>query len=149
MIAVGSVAFLLIGDRVNVAGEKKADDAIALEIVRGGGLPPPDAPNAELAHWRFTVAKDGSWEFRFGASGKGGVKKGKLGADELQRWIRDIEDGGFHKLKSNPRLGGADESFMDISLRTKGEKTQKRIGMGERLPQTIHKKVFDLTKPGK
>jgi hypothetical protein len=149
LTAVGSVGFLPIGGTVDAEGAKKAADAYALTIVKGGGLPPPGSPDAELAHYRLTVAKDGSWEFRFGVFGKGKVKKGKLGADELQRWIKDIEAGGFHKLESNPKLGAADESFMDITIRARGEKTQKRISLGEKLSQAIHKKVIALTKPGK
>jgi hypothetical protein len=146
---MGSVGLVpIIAGRANGADLKKAD-AYALEIVRGGGLIPPGAPNAELSHWRFTVAKDGSWEFRFGVFGKGGVKKGKLSADELRRWIKDIEDGGFHKLVSNPRLGGADDSYMDISIRVKEEKTRKRISFAEKLSQAVHKRVFELAKPEK
>jgi hypothetical protein len=149
LTAMGSVGLLLIGGTVRAAGEKKATDAYALEVVRGGGLPPPDSREAELAHWRFTVAKDGSWEFRFGVFGKGGVKKGKLGTDELQRWIKDIEKGGFHKLESNTKLGAVDDSFMDITIRVKGEATQKRISSEEKLSQAIHKRVIELTKPEK
>lgn len=128
------------------ADTKKAIDTYTLVIMRGGGLPPPNAPHAEFEHYSFTVAMDGGWEFRSGIFGKRGFKKGKLNADELQRWIKDIEDRGFHKLKSNPNLGGADESFIDITIRSRGEKTQKRIGIEENLFKAVTKKVIELTK---
>jgi hypothetical protein len=126
----------------------EANDAYALEIIRGGGLPPPNALGAEFEHYSLKVAKDGNWVFRYGVFTKGGIKKGKLSVEELQRWIKDIEGGGFHKLKSNPHLGKADEGFLEISIRSEREKTQKRIDLGEKLSQEIHKKVVELARPG-
>jgi hypothetical protein len=52
------------------------------------------------------VAKDGAWELK---PLKGKSKKGKVGADDVNKWVKEIKEGGFDKLKSNPSLGAADE----------------------------------------
>ena len=119
-----------------------------LKIVRGGGLPPPNAPQAEVEHYSFTLAEDGTWEWRFGVFQKRGVKSGTLKADEVPRWIKEIEKGGFHQLESNPELGNADESFIDITILTKDRQTQKRISFGEKLAKAIHEKVIEVANSG-
>src|SRR4051812_2589410 len=112
-------AFGLAAGVLPAADEKKDTTASVIVIEKGGGFAPADAPSG---HYRFTVARDGGWELRHG---KDKVKKGKLGADDLKGWIKDIEDGGFKKLKSNPALGAADEQYMEITVRPKaGDKAE-------------------------
>ena len=125
----------------------KAADDYALKIVRGGGLPPPNAPNAEFEHYVFTAGKDGKWEFRYGVFEKRGIKSGPIGTAELKRWIKDIEHDGFHRLESNPNLGAADEGYLDVTILSEGKQFQKRINMGENLSHSIHKRVIDVTRP--
>src|SRR5262245_26052264 len=122
---------------------KKGDDAVVIVIERGGGF--VDPAKDPLAHYQFTVAKDGSWEFK----PLKGSKKGKLKADDLKKWVKEIEDGGLAKLKSNPSLGAADESYMDITLHVNGKKERKRIRLEENLAQALDKKVLELAKSGK
>ena len=124
--------------------EKQAGDGLVLTLQRSGGFVPPD--KFPLAHYQFTVAKDGSWELK---PAKGEVKKGKLAADDVTKWLKAIDDGGFDKLKSNPSLGAADEPFMDITVQGKDKKQQKRIPLQEKLAQTLEKKVLELAGPGK
>jgi hypothetical protein len=126
------------------AGDPKKPAGAILVIERGGGLVDP-AKNP-FAHYGFTVAKDGAWELK---ALRGESRKGKLGADAVARWVKEIEDGGFHKLKSNPSLGAADEPYMEITLQVRGKKEKKRIPLQEKLAQAIEKKVFELAKPGK
>ena len=52
-------------------------------------------------------------------------------------------------MKSNPKLGAADEPYMDITVQTKGKKTQVRIRLEEKLSQAIEKKIVEVAKPGK
>ena len=124
----------------------KAADDYALKIVRGGGLPPPNAPKAEFEHYVFTAAQDGKWEFRYGVFEKRGMMSGSISTTELKRWIKDIEHDGFHRLESNPNLGGADEGYLDVTILSEGKQLQKRIDMGENLSHAIHKKVLEVTK---
>lgn len=126
-----------------------SQNTTTLTIVRGGGLPPPNAPDAEFEHYTFTVAEDGSWEWRFGIHNKHGAKRGTLRTDELKQWIKEIEDGGFPELESNPDLGKADESFVDIKIQSQGEKSQKRISFSESLAKSVHQSVMEIAKPGK
>src|SRR5262249_61203145 len=122
---------------------KRGDDAIVSVIERGGGFVDPGKDPS--AHYQFTVAKEGSWEFK----PLKGSKKGKLKADDLKKWVKEIEDGGLAKLKSNPSLGAADESYMDITLLVNDKKEQKRIPLEEKLAQALDKKVLELAKSGK
>lgn len=143
MISMGSVR---VTGSAQAGDEKKNDDGLVIAIERGAGLTPPDRTRP-IDHYRFSVAKDGSWEFK--PTQKGETKKGKLGADDVNKWVKDIEAGGLHKLKSNPRLGAADESYMDITVRTKDKRTQVRILLEEKLAQAIEKKIIAVAKPGK
>ena len=115
-----------------------------IAIQRGGGF--VDPAKDPLAYYDFTVARDGSWELK---PLKGESKKGKLGADGVKKWLKEIKDGGFDKLKSNPSLGAADESYMDITLQAEDKKERKRIPLQETLAQGLEKKILELAKPGK
>src|SRR5262249_58673138 len=48
------------------------------------------------------------WELGVQAP-EGRIQEGKLGADELNRRVKYIEDGGLEKIKSNAMLGTADD----------------------------------------
>jgi hypothetical protein len=122
----------------------KRDDALVLTVERSGGFVNPE--QNPFANYRFTVARDGAWELK---PGRGTSKKGKLETDAVTKWLKDIEDKGFAKLESNPALGAADESYMDITIQAKDKKQQKRIPLEEKVAQAIDKKVLELAKADK
>ena len=124
------------------ADKTEADDAFVIVIARSGGFVAPDGP---ITHYRFTVAKDGSWEFK---PQEGESRKGKLSADDLEQWVKTIEDGGLYKVKSDPLLGAKDAAFMAITVRAKGKKARVTIPLEEKLSQAIEKKIVELAKPG-
>ena len=124
------------------ADEPKADDAFIAIVRFSGG----DGGSFD----RFIVAKDGKWEFK---PQGGASKKGKLSAEDLKKWRKEIEDAGLNTVKSDPLLGDIaesyqDRSFMDITVQAKGKKTQVRILLGEKVSQAIGKKIVELAKPG-
>lgn len=123
---------------------ERADAAIVLTLERSGGFVDPD--KNPLAIYQFTVAKDGTWELK---PARGKTMKGKLGREQLTKWLKEIEDGGFARLKSNPALGAADETYMDITIQDKDKKEQKRIPLQEKLAQAIDKKVLELARSDK
>jgi hypothetical protein len=129
--------------QISAEGPKKPDAAV-IAIERGGGFVNPD--KNPFAYYWFTVAKDGAWELK---PLKGKSLKGKLGAAEVNKWVKGIEAGGFAKLKSNPALGAADEPFLDITLRVNGKVERKRIPLQEKLAQALEKKIAKLARPGK
>src|SRR5262249_25652719 len=141
---VGLMSLNFFTDAASADDPAKADDAPIITIERSGGFVDP-AQNP-LANYRFTVAKDGGWELK---PGRGKSKKGKLDPDAVTKWLKEIEEKGFDKLKSKPALGAADESYMDITIRAKNKKDQKRIPLEEKLAQAIEKKVVELAKPDK
>jgi hypothetical protein len=124
------------------AGDPKKADAV-LVIGRGGGFVDPN--QNPFAHYAFTLAGDGAWEFK---PLKGPAKKGKLGDGEVGKWLKAIDDGGFAKLKSNPALGAADESYMDIAVRPADKKDRKRIRLEAPLAQALDRKILELARPG-
>ena len=144
LVFVASMGFVSVTDSA-YADDVKKDDAFVIAIERGAGLTAPNRTRP-IDHYRFTVAKDGSWDFK---PQRGESKKGKLGADDLSKWVKDIEDGELGKIKSNPRLGAADEPYMDITVPSKGKKTQVRIRLEEKLSQAMEKKIVEVVKPGK
>jgi len=139
----GSMGLLSLPSGAHAGDPKKAAAAV-IAIERGGGFVDPD--QSPFAHYWFTMAKDGAWELK---PLRGESRRGKLGTDAVRKWVKEIEDGGFHKLKSNPSLGAADEPYMDITLQVEGKKEQKRIRLEEKLAQAIEKKAFELAKVGK
>jgi hypothetical protein len=145
LVLMASMGFVAVTDPAYAADAKKKDDAFVINIERGAGFTNPELTKP-IDHYRFTVAKDGSWEFK---PQKGESKKGKLGADDLNKWLKVIEDGGLDKVKSNPRLGATDEPYMDITVQTKDKKTQVRIRLEEKLSQAIEKKIVEVAKPDK
>jgi hypothetical protein len=144
LLALAGSASLAFAPGAAPADEPKKAEAAVIVIERGGGLVDPD--KSPLAHYRFTVAKDGAWELK---PLRGETRKGKLKAADVDKWVKEIDSGGLGKLKSNPSLGAADEPYMDITIRGKDKKEQKRIPLEEKLAQAIEKKVFGLIKPGK
>jgi hypothetical protein len=62
--------------------------------------------------------------------------------------VKEIKEGGFDKLKSNPSLGAADEPYMDITLQVNDKKECKRIPLQEKLAKAFEKKVVELARPG-
>src|SRR5262245_28344257 len=143
LVLAGSMGMFSLPGAASAEDAKKADTAV-IAIERGGGFVDPD--RSPHAHYSFTLARDGSWEFK---GLRGAPKKGKLAAGEVAKWTKEIEDRGFDKLKSNPSLGAADEPYMDITLRVAGTKDQKRIRLEEKLAQALDTKVMGLVKPGK
>jgi hypothetical protein len=144
LVLAGATEYIAITKAASAKAAQQADEAFVITIERSGGFVDPDTN--PLALYRFTVAKDGRWELK---PAKGEARKGKLRADDLTMWLKEIEDGGFGKLKSNPSLGAADEPFMEITIRAEGKKEQKRIALEEKLAQAVEEKVFSLVGPGK
>lgn len=142
LVLVSAMGVLSLPSVAAAEGPKKAGAAV-IAIQRGGGF--VDPARSPYAHYWFTVAKDGAWELK---PLKGDSRKGKLGTD-VNKWAKEIKDGGFDELKSNPALGAADESCMDITIQVNGKKEQKRIPLQEKLAQAIEKKVLELARPGK
>src|SRR5262249_29763741 len=128
LILFGATSLPSIHGAVAV-GEPKKGAVIAIE--RGGGFVNPDAD--PFAHYWFTLRKDGAWELK---PLKGVSGKGKFSTDDVAKWLKIINDGGFQKLKSNPALGAADEPYMDITIQVDGKKEKKRIRLEEKLAQT-------------
>jgi len=94
---------------------------------------------------RFTVAKDGSWEFR---PPSGQPRKGKLSANDLDKWVKEIEDGGPYTVKSGPHRGSV-EGSMVITVQAKDKKTRVRAPLKASLSQAIDRKIVELVQPGK
>ena len=144
VILVGLMALTIVASAASAEEPAQRQDAAVITIERSGGFVDP-AQNP-LANYQFTVAKDGAWELK---PGRGTSRKGKLDTDAVTKWLKEIEEKGFDKLKSKPALGAADESYMDITIRAKDKKDQKRIPLEEKLAQAIEKKVVELAKPDK
>lgn len=142
MLHLGSL-LLLVGSMGFVPVTANNNDAFVIDVFRSGGNGPQ---TKAIDHYSFTVAKNGNWEFR---PPKHEGKAGKLGADELNRWIKEMEDGGLYEVESNPHLGALDEPYMEITVNAKGKKTQVRISLAETLSQVIEKKIVELVRPGK
>jgi hypothetical protein len=135
-ILTGICSFLMAS--APAADKPKGDDTFVIAIVRFSG---GDGGNFD----QFTVAKDGSWEFKL----QGGTsKKGKLSAKDLNKWVKEIEDAGLYTVKSDPSRGSEDRAFMDITIQAKGKKTQVTIPLMEKVSQVIEKKIVHLAKPG-
>jgi len=144
LVLMASIGFVSVTEVPNADDVKTKDDGIVIAIDRSAGFTNPELTKP-IDHYRFTVIKDGSWEFK---PQKGESKKGKLGAEDLNKWLKAIEDGGLDKVESNPMLGALDEPYMDITVQTK-KKTQVRIRLSEKLSQAIEKKIVEVAKPGK
>jgi hypothetical protein len=126
------------------ADKTQADDAFVIAIERSAGF--DVAPYGPIAHYRFTVARDGSWQFK---PQEGESRKGKLSADDLEQWVKTIEDGGLYKVKSDPLLGARDAPFMAITVQARDKETRVTIPLEEKLSQAIEKKIVELARPGK
>jgi hypothetical protein len=137
-LVLTGMCFLLAAS-APAAAKPKADDTFVLAFERSRGGDGADVD-------RFTVAKDGTWKFT-PQSGK--AQNGKLSVADLHHWVKEIEDGGLHKVKSDPGLGGTDGSFMDITVHVGEKKTRVRISLREKLAKSIDKKIVDLVKLGK
>jgi hypothetical protein len=133
---LGSIVLVPAANSGYADDAKKAGGAFVIAI----RVQPGRAPG-----YGFTVARDGSWEFR---PVNGTAKQGQLTADDLNQWLRAVEKGGFDKLISNPKLGRACEPYMDIAIRAKNRTVKKRAPLLEKLAQAIHKKILDLSSPG-
>lgn len=94
VVLMGAVGLICGPGVAPAGGQQKGDEAAVIAIQRGGGF--VDPAKSPLAYYWFTVAKDGAWEFK---PLKGDTRKGKLGADDVAKWVKEIEDGGFGKLK--------------------------------------------------
>jgi hypothetical protein len=143
-ILVGLSYLIIVASAPSADEPAQSEDAAVITIERSGGFVDP-AQNP-LANYWLTVAKDGAWELK---PGRGTSRKGKLDTDAVTKWVKEIEEKGFAKLQSNPALGAADESYMDITIQAKGKKEQKRIPLDEKLAQAIEKKVVELAKSDK
>jgi len=120
------------------------DDAnLVIAIDRSAGFTSAERARP-IDHYRFTVVKDGGWLFK---PVKGEWRKGKLGAEDLKRWLEAIEDGGLYTVESNLMLGALDDPYMDITVRTGNRKTRVRIPLSETLSRAVEKKIVELAKP--
>jgi hypothetical protein len=144
LLLVGSMGFLPVTESARPHYVTNNDDAFVIAVERSAGFTNPARAKA-IDHYSFTVANDGNWEFK---PQKGEAKKGTLRADDFNKWIKDIEDGGLYRVKSNPELGALDEPYMDIAVRTKEKKTQVRIRLAEELSQAVEKKIVEVVEPG-
>jgi hypothetical protein len=144
LVLAGSTGAIAGAKAAPTVAAPPADDAFVITIERSGGFVDPDAN--PFALYRFTVTKSGGWELK---PARGETRKGKLRTGELAKWLKEIKDGGYGKLNSNPSLGAADEPFMEITLRAEGKTDRKRIPLEEKLAQAVEKKVLRLVKPGK
>lgn len=148
MVRAGVFAVLAIllalatGGVARAEGAKKVDYALLINR-SGGGLVDPKNP---FQQYSFSASGGAGWEFKGGTAP---AKKGKLAAEVLQKWVKEIKEGGFDKLKSNPALGAADEPFMEIIVTADGKTEKKKIRLGEKVAQAIEKKVKELVKAGK
>ena len=114
---------------------------LAFVIHRSAGL---KIPAKAFDYYEFTVRKNGNWEF---TAPNCKTKRGKLDADDLDEWVKDIEDGGLYEVESNPELGALDEAYMDIAINTWPKETRVRIHLAEKLSQRIEKRIVELVEP--
>src|SRR4051794_26884965 len=145
LLFVGSMGFVPVTESASPHYVNNNDEAFVIAVERSAGFTNPAQAKA-IDHYRFTVAKNGNWEFK---PQNAEARKGKLGADDFNRWVKDIEDGGLYEVESNPELGALDEPYMDITVNIKEKKTQVRIRLAEKLSQAIEKKIVEVVKPGK
>jgi hypothetical protein len=143
LVFVASIGFVSVTEAPYADDAMKNDECIVIAIYRSAGFTSAERTQP-IHHYRFTVVNDGSWEL---TPLKGEAQKGKLGADDLEKWVKDIEDGGLSKVESNPMLGALDEPYMDITVNTREKKTRVRIPLAEKLSQAIEKKIVELVKP--
>lgn len=143
LLLLGSMVMGSTTNSVDADHAKKANDDFVIAISRQQGNARPVSPTV---HYEFTVAKDGSWKF---TPVEGKAKQGKLNADDLNKWLQEIANGGFGKLISNPKLGQADEPYMDITIQAKGKTERKRVRLLEKLAQAIEKKIIEIASPDK
>ncbi len=98
--------------------------------------------NSKGDSFSFTVAADGAWEYR--PAGKGEAKKGKLCSHDLAKWVKDIEDNGFYKHKSDFFEGG--QPNVTVTLRNKDKMVTKGFRPEAKLAQTITRKADELVR---
>ncbi len=122
----------------------KPGDAFVIAVERSGGMVATKDP---FYAYHFTMTRDGNWKFSPRVAGK--PREGKVAANDVENWLKEIEEGGFDKLTSHPKLGQTDAPFMDIIVETAGGKEQKRIALRENLSKAIDKKVIEFVEPGK
>jgi len=139
LLLMGSMGFVTEPARPHYVMNK--NDAFVIAVDRSAGFKGHAEP---IDYYRFTVDAKGNWEFK---PLKGEARMGKLGAEDLDKWVRDIEDGGLYTVESNPDLGARDESYMDITVNTRGKKTQVRIPLTDKLSQAIEKKIVEVVMP--
>jgi len=144
-LIVAAAAAFLIGLLPGCSNEpNKPDNGFVIAVERSGGMVASKDP---FMAYRFTMAGDGSWEFKSRMTGE--PRRGKVAAGDVDKWLKEIAEGGFDKLKSNPKLGQTDQPFMDITLKAGGGRERKRIPQAEQLSKAINKKVAELVEPGK
>lgn len=145
MIRLGSLLVFLASIGFSVTAAPYADDGqngIVIAIDRSAGFTNPERARP-MDHYRFTVAQDGSWDFK---PLKGEPRKGELGAEGLSQWLEAIED-GLDTVVSNPMLGALDEPYLEIAVQTRDKKTRVRISVSEKLSQAIEKRIVELARP--
>lgn len=145
LLLVGLMGFAPVTESAGSHYVNNNDDAFVIAVERSAGFTNPARAKA-IDHYRFTVARNGDWEFK---PQNGEAKNGKLRADDLNRWVKDIEDGGLYEVESDPELGALDEPYMDITVNTREKKTQVRIRLAEKLPQAVEKKIVGVVKSEK
>ncbi len=143
LVFLASIGFVSVAETPHADDVKQHDEGIVIAIDRSAGFTSAEHIQP-IDHYRFTIVQDGHWEFK---PVKGEAKKGRLDADDLHQWVKDIEDGGLSEVESDPMLGALDEPYMDITVDTSGKKTRVRIRLAEKLSQAVEKKIVEVVKP--
>lgn len=139
LVFMATMGFVSVTEAAS-AGDMKSLD-IVIDIHRSAGFTNPER-DKPIDHYEFTVVKDGRWELK---PRKGESRKGELSAEELSTWLEAI-DRGLDDVESDPMLGAADESFMDVTVQTRDGKDRVRIRLTERLSQAIEKNIVELAR---
>jgi hypothetical protein len=152
--ALLSLAILSALPALSAAGEtclerrtssSHSDAAFVMVVVRSAGNTP--AQMAATDYYRFTVARNGRWEFT--PQFRGEPRNGKLGADEIDRWMKALKDGGLCLVESDPELGAADEPYMDIMVNANETPIHIRIRLADELSQAIEENIVEVVMSDK
>lgn len=141
LLLVGSIGLFPVTASAHHHDAKNEDLVIAVD--RNPGFVSADSVKT-MDLYRFTIARNGDWEFK---PSKGEAKKGKLAADDLTKWVQDVEEAGLYGVPSNPELGARDEPFLEITVDTWGRKAKIRMRPAEKVAKAIEKKIVELLKP--
>src|ERR1044071_7805857 len=106
LLLVGAMGLAPATDSARPSSADNKDGTFVLISQRSAGFIP--ASSKAIDFYKFTVTKDGDWEF---IPLNGEAKKGTLGVDDFNQWLENIEDGGLYEVESDPELGARDEPY--------------------------------------